>query len=86
MHQIRRSAGEEVTKCLVTALVLSRLDYCTLRGCGKGYGWSLEFGVWFTFWVMVGIAFTVMVTVALTQTPLPLSDPFSTATHIPFIS
>jgi len=27
-RQIRRSAGEEVTNCLVTALVLSRLDYC----------------------------------------------------------
>ena len=28
LRQIRRSAGEEVTKRLVTALVLSRLDYC----------------------------------------------------------
>ena len=28
LHQIRRSVGEEVTKRLVTALVLSRLDYC----------------------------------------------------------
>jgi hypothetical protein len=28
LRQIRRSVGEEVTKRLVTALVLSRLDYC----------------------------------------------------------
>jgi len=28
LRQIRRSAGEEVTKRLVTALVLSRLNYC----------------------------------------------------------
>jgi len=28
LHQINYSAGEEVTKPLVTALVLSRLDYC----------------------------------------------------------
>ena len=28
LRQIRRSVGEEVTKRLVTALILSRLDYC----------------------------------------------------------
>jgi len=28
LRQIRRSAGEEVTKRMVTALMLSRLDYC----------------------------------------------------------
>ena len=34
LRQIRRSAGEEVTKRLVVALVLSRIDYCnaTLAG------------------------------------------------------
>jgi hypothetical protein len=30
LRQIRRSVGEEVTKRLVTALVLSRLDYCNV--------------------------------------------------------
>ena len=29
LRQVRRSAGEEVTRRLVTALVLSRLDYCS---------------------------------------------------------
>ena len=34
LRQIRRSAGEEVTKRLVTALVLSRLDYCNAALAG----------------------------------------------------
>jgi hypothetical protein len=34
LRQIRRSVGEEVTKCLVTALVLSRLDYCNAALAG----------------------------------------------------
>ena len=33
-RQARRSAGEEVTKRLVTALVLSRLDYCNAALAG----------------------------------------------------
>lgn len=34
LRQIRRSAGEEVTKRLVVALVLSRLDYCNAALAG----------------------------------------------------
>jgi hypothetical protein len=34
LRQIRRSAGEEVTKRLVTALVISRLDYCNAALAG----------------------------------------------------
>jgi hypothetical protein len=34
LRQIRRSAGEEVTKRLVIALVLSRLDYCNAALAG----------------------------------------------------
>jgi hypothetical protein len=34
LRQIRRSAGEEVTKRLVTALILSRLDYCNAAYAG----------------------------------------------------
>jgi hypothetical protein len=34
LRQIRRSAGEEVTKRLVTALVLSRIDYCNAALAG----------------------------------------------------
>jgi hypothetical protein len=34
LRQIRRSAGEEVTKRLVTALILSRLDYCNAALAG----------------------------------------------------
>jgi len=34
LRQIRRSVGEEVTKRLVTALVLSRLDYCNTALAG----------------------------------------------------
>jgi hypothetical protein len=34
MRQIHRSVGEEVTKCLVTALLLCRLDYCNAALAG----------------------------------------------------
>ena len=34
IRQVRLSAGEEVTKRLVTALVLSRLDYCNAALAG----------------------------------------------------
>ena len=34
LRQIRRSAGEEVTKRLVTALILSRIDYCNAALAG----------------------------------------------------
>ena len=34
LRQIRRSAGEEVTKRLVIAPVLSRLDYCNAASAG----------------------------------------------------
>lgn len=34
LRQIRRSAGEEVTKRLVSALILSRIDYCNAALAG----------------------------------------------------
>src|SRR5664279_4631288 len=34
LHQIRRSAGPEVTKKLVSAFILSRLDYCNAALAG----------------------------------------------------